>query len=38
VEENELALNREEVVALLGLARTQEERSLMGKILKVVQS
>jgi hypothetical protein len=38
VEENELALNREEVVALLGLARTQEERSLMRKILKVVQS
>jgi hypothetical protein len=35
--ENELALSKEEIAALFGLARTEKERSLLRKILKVVQ-
>ena len=38
VEGNELALSREEIAALFGLARTEEERSLLRKILKVIQA
>ena len=38
VEEALPALSREEIAALFGLARTEEERSLIRKILQVVQA
>ncbi len=38
VEENELVLSSEEIAALFGLARTEAERALLRKILKVVQT
>jgi hypothetical protein len=37
VEKNEVALSSDEIAALFGLTRTEEERALVRKILKVVQ-
>jgi hypothetical protein len=37
VEEKEEVLSGEEIAALFGLARTEEERSLIRKMLKIVQ-